>query len=779
MKKLATVFTLAFVLALSLLVSCNQEMGNGTGSINIIFNNTAKALEPTISLSTYRYQVLLSGPNGETEELTLSNEAIGTSKKDLVIGQWTVTVNALNAAGTIIGSGSTTVEVQANQTATANITVSELVGQGTLTISIGGDNPNNATYTLKIYKNDNGTDYLVKEQAFALDESNVLKAQVTLDNGFYLFKIESSVDKEICPVPEAVRIVKGDSLSASYLIETNETGDVAIVINNTIIQNPSLSLALSTSTLRVGDNVTITANGLEGDNYKYEWYLDKTKVDGETSTLTISNLSIVGEYTVNCIVRDTTSALVWSASKTFEVYDENYKPQTISVNGEVEFYLVSDVAVPQDLDIIVKGKQDDKEISTCKHFITTFSSETELYCEISGIDGYSYYFEKKNLSEKNRTLVYVVIDKELENYGYVHVNAFDTGDFCDPYNWRYQGIYIDDERYIPVLIYGDSRTIKLECGTYKRNGAYYSANMGFFYASFAQTAFTVSKENTVELSYQNNYSTYTINSSNFTEGDYYTVGLMTDGKVIKTAPFRVTNGKLLIASTSKFESLIIFNVSKDEYFKIDEYLSAGTSKEYSAVFSNLEYTSLSCTVPAGRVKVKCVSDGLIPEYLSDIYYRFVVNQPYSLSLNEQTFELSSDASISVTNPLNLGYPVEATTSSQEDENGSYTLLTFKLSESTEDCGTLVVNYSVPDEVSSVNTCWLWLTLSETGVRYRLDMQNTSTKTFTVRAGNYRRTGACYMTDASSGKEYIPTLDQNSFTVQKGETTTITVTLEED
>ena len=784
MKK--TIIASVCFMLLVFLSSCAVQEDGLYGNLTVLFNSRSRAIDCNISLETESYRLTFSGPNGESESSTAGRKTTSVSRKGLAVGEWTVTVEALNEDSVVIGSGSSKVEIKKGTTATADITVTELEGDGTLSVSILGDNPNSSTYTLEVYKNDNGTDTLAKSQVFSSSDSG-LNAEVTLPNGYYIIKVVSSTASEQCPVPETVRIVKDDTVSASYTITDGE-GSVSITVNNLVSPSPALLLSFSSSIPRIGDSLTVTATGMGDGSYKYEWYLDGTKVTGDGFSTTLGNLTATGDYSVTCIVRDTESSLTWSVSKVLTVYDDSYKPQTITVNGDVEFYLVSDVAVPQRLKTCIKGQENNEEISTSRHFITSFSSETELYCELSGVDGYSYYFETRFLTEKNRTLVYLVIDRELENYGYVHVNAFDTGDFWDPYQQGYQGNILDDEQnFIPVLIYGDSRTIKLECGTYTllKHGVC-ANNTRFIYTSYDQTEITIAEGETVELNYSNNYSTYIVNSTEFTEGDYYTVGLMYNGTVGDYTPrFRVSDGKLIIpVSLGQYDSLVLYNVEKDRYFKIDEALSIGTAKEYTAVFSNLEYETKSCNVPAGRVKVKCEVDGLAPGNLSGIYYRLTDSDgaslgPYTLSSKgERTLQLSSDAVVSVTNPLNLGYTIEVTATDKTDESGDYTLVEFKLTESCEDSGTLVVNYSVPDGVTFSNiSCSLWLTLSETENEYVLDMQNASTRTFTVRAGTYRRTGYNTTYD-STGKRYRPTLDKESFTVQKGETTTVTVTLVE-
>ena len=796
MKKLVAVFTLAFVLALALLVSCSEEMNSYTGSINIVFNNTAKALEPTISLNTYRYQVVLSGPNGETEELTLSSEATGTSKKDLAIGQWTVTVNALNSAGTIIGTGSTTVEVQANQTATANITVSELAGQGTLTISIGGDNPNNSTYTLKVYKNDNGTDSLVKEQTFALDESNVLKAQVALDNGFYLFKIESSVAKETCPVPEAVRMVKGDSLSASYLIETNATGDVAIVISNTIVQNPSLSLALSAFNLRVGDSVTVTANGLEENNYKYEWYLDKTKIDGETNTLTINNLSIVGKYTVNCIVRDTASSLVWSASKSFNVYDENYKPQTITVNGEVEFYLASDVLMYAGTFFSIKDKQADNYIvNSARHFIYTFTSETEISAELidnnghSDFDTYDYYFEERDIDESTRTLIYVVVDKEIENYGYVTANSGDIGAVLDPYKQDYFGKLVADSKYIPYLPYNDSRTLKVEAGTYDINSyGYTRSNLrkGFVYPLYDKDQITVRKDETVEITLQLDYTKISFKNALFEEGSKYRVWLLYNNELGSEASVDSSREvlDLVISASCDYDEVVIWDSNYEKYYRIAK-ANLEENNEIDVTFTTASYVDSGVTIPSGRVEFELETDTMLPWNVSAIFWKVADASGTTTHATKSTYYIASyecdyseETKVSYFDILNNGYQISVTTSSEADSKGQYTLVKICISQELEEFGTLVVTYDIAEVDMSTGNKWTAICISAEDIDYSIFVDSSETVSLKVKPGEYSKNGCWTGIDDSSGNRYYPVTEPTEFTITSGQTTNITVKLEQ-
>ena len=794
-------YMLLICLSLSvLLISCSLEVDNitDTGSITVAVNNSVRGLEPTISLKTSQYKITLSGPGGERKELSLNNEASETTANNLAVGEWTVTVEALNSDSVVIGNGSTTVQVKANQTSKASVTVSEIAGDGTLTVTLEGENKNNSTYNLQIYKNENGTDELVKEQLFALDESNILKAQVTLSNGFYIFKIISSNTTETCPSPETVRIVKGDSLSTSYSLLESNAGKITIAINNAIIPNPGLSLHLSSSNLQPGDSVTITASGLESGSYRYEWYVDKVKADGETSSLTLSNLEFEGEYEVCCIARSTSSGFVWSAAKNFEVSSTGYKPTTITVNGEVEFYLASDVLLFYGTAFYIKDKQTGYTIVNGRHNIYTFSEETEIFAELrnwyssdyADFSSYTYYFEEKYIPEYNRTLVYVVVDKDMDNYGYVTVHSGDIGTDLDPYKKSYLSKLIigSEDLCIPYLPYNDSRTIKMECGTYNMN--YWGTNQlnlnkGFINLKFDKSQVTVNEGETTELTLGQNYGKYTFRNSVFRKGDTYDVSLRRFNDMMDEFEVDADDGVLniIICSDWSYNEIIIWNLDKTGYYRIARSeLSENT--EIDAVFTNVDYTDVGVTIPKGRVKFETVSDTLIPSKFTEIVLRVTdVDGNYigydNLYLWTKTHTYDTDTKISYADPYNHGYTISAQISAETDEEGSYTLVTLSLHKEIENYGTLVVQFDIPEFdmnlYSNRNAVYLKETTSNTC--YYVFMKSPETQTLKVEPGTYSSYSYWRRLTDSDGNSYRPVTSPETFTVESGETTTVTVKME--
>lgn len=790
MKK--SLFVLVCLSLLLVLFSCSPDSGNGTATLNIVINSAVRAIEPNISLKTNQYNVTLYSPDGTVMEFSLNKEVTETSKKDLPVGTWTAKVDALNADGTVIGTGTASAELKANQTGTVYVTVSEVSGEGTLTVTIDGDNPNNSTYTLNVYKNEKGTDTLVKTQQFAT-EDDVLKAQVTLTNGFYFFKITSSNSTETCPAPEAVRIVKGDSVSASFSIKLLETGDGVVVINNAIVQNPTLTLSVSSSHLHKGESATITAKGLEGDNYKYEWYIDRQKVEGETSTLTIDSVGAAGEYEVSCLVKDTDSGLVWSKSTKFKVYDVNYKPQTITVNGEVEFYLASDVLAYSGTRYTIKNASTGDSITEGRHSLYTFTEDTNITAELtdmssSASESYYYYFEERFLEEKNRTLIYVVIDKDIEEYGYVTVNTGDIGIDLNAENQVYYGKLVASNLYIPGLPYNSSRTLKLEPGTYSVNNYGHTGSNwgGLVYPRFDVNKIAVKEGETGTLNLSADYTTLTFKNDGFVAGSEYCVGAVLSGDGINSRYITAESGilKANVGTTYDYDEIIIWDESYDNYFKVASS-DIPESGEISVVFKEAKYTDSGLTLPAGRMKIEIDSETLLSCPFGGIMFRLSdtsgnILRTQELYLQSNEFNYSSTTKLSYCDFLEKGYDISVNMGTATDSSGEYTAVKIVVNENLEDYGTLAITFDISefDFVNSYRRTAVTVDGKSSGSTSLILVNSTGTKTLRVKPDTYSRRGYWSTLTDSSGKKYYPVSVPEEFTVKSGETTAITIKLEE-
>ena len=107
-----------------------------TGTLRLqISNSISRALKPSISLTPSEFALSGTSDTGNNYSDILAGNAY-TEEIELAPGVWTFSITANNAAGTQIGSGSTTATVTAGKTTNATIGVTELSGNGTLSLSV-------------------------------------------------------------------------------------------------------------------------------------------------------------------------------------------------------------------------------------------------------------------------------------------------------------------------------------------------------------------------------------------------------------------------------------------------------------------------------------------------------------------------------------------------------------------------------------------------------------------------------------------------------------------
>jgi len=112
--------------------------GSATGFVTISFAKGAgvKTLVPTVDMVVSTFDVTFTRTGATTVLLQdLLGTTTVTSPVELLTGNWTVDVNAYNAANDIIGTSSSDIDVLAGKTVTTDITVSILQGNGSLSLS--------------------------------------------------------------------------------------------------------------------------------------------------------------------------------------------------------------------------------------------------------------------------------------------------------------------------------------------------------------------------------------------------------------------------------------------------------------------------------------------------------------------------------------------------------------------------------------------------------------------------------------------------------------------
>lgn len=313
-KKLIPV--LSIILILFTAISCNPENAPSAGGIRISINNgISRGIEPNISLDAAEYILSGYGPNNQEFNVNISSSSY--TKTDLLPGEWIIKADAINLENQKIGSDTVTVTVKPGQTTEARLMITEEVGEGTINISLSAPS---AGYTAVISKVTDGSLKEYTSENMVVQENDSYTASFTLMNGYYTLSFTSDKSAVRLPAPVAFRIVKGDTLSVSFMAESKD-GGFNVTINDNIVSTPVLTLTASPDTAVKGGAISVNASADEG-TYAYQWYVDgKINTEESDSTLQVS-FTEAGTHEVSCIAADSSTGIIISAKTTVTVTEE-------------------------------------------------------------------------------------------------------------------------------------------------------------------------------------------------------------------------------------------------------------------------------------------------------------------------------------------------------------------------------------------------------------------------------------------------------------------------
>lgn len=783
-KPLALVSVLVTLLVIFSFVSCEGNNVIPVGTLSIMVSDSmTRAIEPNIPLDVAKYEVSLLNNDGTSivsKELDKSNPSL--SQGNIPVGSYTVKVDAKNKDGVIIGTGSKSCVIEKDKTTEVSVTVNELSGTGNLSVTLTGAVDSNATYTLTIYKPD---DTEVDSVEFTTVDTS-LKAEIELDNGFYYFVVTDSEGNT--SVPEAFRIVKGDNLTAEAYIY-GSLGSFRVTITNSIIPNPTLSLSVSDSIIHVGEEFTVNATGMSGESLAYSWYVNGKAVEGSESTLTLT-LDFAGDYTVRCLVKDTASSVVWSSDKTITVHDAGYKPTELVLSGEIETWIIGDVLIPRDMVVTLNANGSALMEAQYGQGHRTFSlgDNSTLSCDLSGVEGYSYYFETE-VAEDGSTIVYIVIDKEIDNPAYLSF-IFDYDYRFNKERGEYRGFYVypqgentRSERAGIVSLTNNTttRTIKVEPNSY-RISSYTGSNCSIWSEmtpNNVSLAAGETKEVTVTIPYCR------VKLMNF-ETESSSAMIISEQSGFDYIHFDKEGDEISFVLGNDYSgshSFILREYYSDCVYRFEATITMGETIEVEPVRDDAVFVESDVTIPAGRALVKSTSSVLFENSVWPIYKveDTAGNNRGTEDLDcrsDRWFNASTDMTISFADLLNTGYTFSVTVTPTEDENGAYSEVVVNVDKEIENYATLRITPDVDENLIGGEGALISLQMN--GDRqlillpYWASMEPYELK---VAPGAYRCCGFWNSyRDPNTDIIYAPRVDSN-FTCTSGETTDVTLYLE--
>jgi hypothetical protein len=282
-------------LATMAFIGCDMGLlDEPTGSLTIQLNENvnARTLEPDVDMEVATYKI--SGTHvrsGETfGPIEIAGSITSETVENIVVGNWEITVQAYNddATPVLIGEGSTTVTVNADETATASISVEPLSGTGSFTFTIDITNVRDLmdypTVDVSFVPEGETTpEYITSTTGYWNAERDLATIQVDdLEAGYYDFSfVIHDGDTTYTGNHHVVRILSGETTSGSYVLPAGIPGDVEIsLVNN--LNNPFTVAITSDEGFVMAKDTSRTFTVAPADSASIEWFLDGVKDTGAT-----------------------------------------------------------------------------------------------------------------------------------------------------------------------------------------------------------------------------------------------------------------------------------------------------------------------------------------------------------------------------------------------------------------------------------------------------------------------------------------------------------------
>lgn len=493
---------LVVLLMLFSLIACSSEVSQ-VGDITInVTSGISKGLE-AVSMDTTEYHITMkegsdSGKVVLDATVPVSN---ATYTGSIAIGTYVVSVDALNKYGQVIGTGSNDITVTTG-TNSVNVDVKEKSGEGTFKVEIIG----NQGYGLKVQLlNSENVEKFTSALSYT---EGKYTAETNIQNGFYKLVVTRTDTGKVLRV-DTCRIVAG--YTTFFEAEYSLTSGLSVGINSEIIKTPQISLSLDKTIAIKKDSIKVSA-AMDGlSNYTCYWVVDSamqgTEGKYEDLVLNMSEFDC-GEHEVSLFV--TKDSVIWSESTTFKVVEAI---TSLELEGEVEFWVVGDVLIPTDYEASLIG--DGNVYATfdeaSMHSVVTFNQREAVSCELQNLDGYFYSFEMIETTESGRTVVYIVIDKDIQNCGYLDI-TFDIKFILNDYATRSAYINANTVQVSPNeiskwknsglvnIVNGlTHRRIKVEPDTYRKTGTHSGSNAPYYRTKSIDSPFVVAEGEIVSM----------------------------------------------------------------------------------------------------------------------------------------------------------------------------------------------------------------------------------------------------------------------------------------
>jgi len=314
-----------------------QEPTIPAGSLVININSDgSKELVPGLDMNPASYIISGTGPGG-----SIFSESTGESPliiAGLDFGDWTVTVDALNAEEIIIGRGQGTTTIHTGQSQAMTIAITPLDGYGTLDLTVlwtpeDTENPSIEAQLIPQAGSTTNLSFTIQSPGTATFNEN------TIPTGYYTLVLQLK-DNNILVMGavEMVRIVKDQITSGQFeFFNINGPGgNIEISIAPELNDPITVTLSGQIDNIYAGESMTVTASvPPETDNVICTWYINgEARAIGSSYTLG-SDLS-VGIYRLDVTAFTADGSRAGSATHAFTVLENQLVQTTLEWDPNIE-----------------------------------------------------------------------------------------------------------------------------------------------------------------------------------------------------------------------------------------------------------------------------------------------------------------------------------------------------------------------------------------------------------------------------------------------------------
>ena len=314
MRRLLVFVPLALMLVFA---GCQLSVTVTEGTLVISLSEmvSAKTIQPALDMAPATYDVEGAGPEGET----FSQTGLTTTtvvQASLVPGEWTITVTARNAGSDAIGEGSVVVLVEAGQVVTANVSVTPIVGDGTLDVAVTW--PGGVLTTPSVNATLAPTPGSPAPISFV---PGVNSAAYLNDhsNGYYVLALQLWDEGDVLwGTVEAVRIIADETSSTLFALTTDvDRGGLELEVETNLDNPIEVTLSGSVSLPRY-TTMIVTATTSEAVT-DYQWYLQGAPIGTNADSVEVGTGLGLGHYWLSLVVSNGT--VVSSGSMEFDVVE--------------------------------------------------------------------------------------------------------------------------------------------------------------------------------------------------------------------------------------------------------------------------------------------------------------------------------------------------------------------------------------------------------------------------------------------------------------------------